>query len=73
MHSQLPRAFSMKLANHYAQLTKGVFQRYDYGIQENLKRYNSTIPPEYPVQNIKTPVYLITSLKDTIATVEVTI
>ncbi|XP_049817537.1 tear acid lipase-like protein isoform X2 [Aethina tumida] len=56
---------------HYAQIVNagGKYQMWDYGEQGNLIAYNSTTPPEYPVENINVPVYLVTSSSDSCGTV----
>lgn len=58
---------------HYAQIVNagGRYQMWDYGKQGNLIAYNSTTPPEYPVENINVPVYLLTSSSDSCATIGV--
>lgn len=72
MFSQIPRAMSWKLIAHYAQfLTSDKFDWFDYGRSKNLEYYNSEEPPEYPVENIKVPIYLMTSADDAFATIKV--
>lgn len=44
---------------------------YDYGYQINQKLYGNSVPPEYPVEKIITPTYLIYSKHDSVATSEV--
>jgi hypothetical protein len=44
---------------------------YDYGIIMNKKLYNIIIPPEYPIDKIIVPTYLIYSKEDSIATPDV--
>lgn len=58
---------------HFAQTldNKGNYLMYDYGSEENLLRYNSTTPPEYPWNRINVPVYLISSTHDSIVSVPV--
>lgn len=67
MLSLNPRGFSYKILAHYIQLI-GIdnFVQYDHGIEENMKYYNSTTPPEYPLSNIKVPLYMIISKDDTL-------
>lgn len=48
-------------------MTGGRFQMFDYGPQINLKRYNSTVPPEYEVKRISVPVHLFVGTEDIIA------
>lgn len=62
-----------KILQHYAQLLvfgNGQFKMFDYGPKENLIRYNSTDPPEYPLSNIQVPVHLICSDKDLLMSLE---
>lgn len=67
--SYFPAGISLKSLEHYAQLimTGGRFQMFDYGPQINLKRYNSTVPPEYNVKQISVPVHLFVGEEDIIA------
>ncbi|CAG9762800.1 unnamed protein product [Ceutorhynchus assimilis] len=59
---------SNKITYHYCQLMQsGRFCMYDYGQQENLKRYNSSQPPDYPLMNITTPIFLVISDSDTMS------
>ncbi|XP_050300262.1 lipase 3-like [Anthonomus grandis grandis] len=66
-----PGGASVYQALHYAQLvTTGRFIKYDWGSKENLKRYNSTKPPEYNFNNIKSPVALMYGESDIVVTKE---
>lgn len=39
---------------HYAQIIKSQkFQRFDFGEEENMKKYDQATPPEYDLSNIK--------------------
>lgn len=56
---------------HYLQLqNSGRFCQYDYGTKENLKRYGSKIPPDYPIGNITTPIALVYSLNDNLVNIK---
>ena len=44
-------------------LISGKFQRYDY-LEQNLKHYNSTTPPEYQLSNVKAAMYLYHGTED---------
>lgn len=57
---------SIKSLMHYAQICKsqGIFAWYDYGIPENLARYNSILPPLYEVGKIPVNVDLIWANND---------
>lgn len=71
--SQHPRSYPWKLFYHYVQqfMAEGRFQMYDYGPLNNIKLYGTEIPPEYPINKIITPTFLIYSDDDSIATTEV--
>lgn len=60
---------SIKSLDHYAQIiaSGGRFQYYDYGSDENVRRYNSSIPPTYPVEDISLPVHLFYGRNDYLA------
>lgn len=50
---------------HFSQLiTSGRFQRFDYGMAINLKKYGSVIPPEYDVSKITSAVVLMCARND---------
>ncbi|KAK8761097.1 hypothetical protein V5799_027636 [Amblyomma americanum] len=40
---------------------------YDHGLVENVKRYGQISPPPYPLERIRLPVALFSSLGDTVA------
>jgi len=54
---------------HFKQiLLSKKFQKFDYGKDENLKRYNSAAPPEYDLSQIKeVPIALFCGSKDQLA------
>ncbi|XP_018563457.1 lipase 1-like [Anoplophora glabripennis] len=69
--SNFPAGASAKQVLHYAQIIeKGKFQKYDWGPKENIRRYNSKIPPEYNLKNITAPVALFYGEADSVATKE---
>lgn len=50
---------------HYGQLVESQrFCRYDFGRERNLIKYNQTMPPEYDLSRVSTPVVLFYSDKD---------
>ncbi|KAI5634906.1 alpha/beta hydrolase fold domain-containing protein [Phthorimaea operculella] len=56
-----PSSFSTKQLIHFGQIIKsGKFRRYDYG-DKNMEIYGSELPPDYPLENISTPVSLFYS------------
>ncbi|KAL3269093.1 hypothetical protein HHI36_008175 [Cryptolaemus montrouzieri] len=69
-YRRYPASFSVKTLLHYMQevTAGGRFQWYNYGEKENLLRYKSTQPPEYDLEKIKLPVYLIYGDKDLVST-----
>jgi len=55
--SHYPAGVNMKNVIHFVQLfTSGKFQAYDYGEKENLFRYGTTTPMEYPLDNYSSKV-----------------
>jgi len=51
-----PAGTSVQNVVHYAQAYKSAaFQMYDWGKEENLKRYNQTTPPQYDLSNFHVP------------------
>jgi len=59
---------------HVLQLTNtDKFQQYNYGHKENLKRYNRSTPPEYPLKTINAPLVLVFSEIDMVATPSVSL
>ncbi|CAH1370510.1 unnamed protein product [Tenebrio molitor] len=62
--------YSWKIIIHYLQLAKSKtkFQMFDYGRRNNLKMYHSEVPPLYPVENVTVPVYLVSSVDDSLTT-----
>lgn len=63
--SHTPAGSSSKQLIHYAQEIKsGYFRQWDYQPFENLHHYQSLYPPEYDLEKITAPIYLIYSLND---------
>lgn len=64
-----PAGTSIKTIVHYAQEIHddGLFKMFDYGTNENQIRYGQLTPPEYPVENITTPITLIYADNDWLA------
>ena len=63
-----PAGAGWKNLVHYGQIIEaGRFQRYDYGADENMKRYGSETPPEYDLSKIKVKTALFTGDVDTLA------
>ncbi|XP_034114669.1 lipase 3-like [Drosophila albomicans] len=56
---------------HYLQEQQsGHFRQYDHGTAKNLEIYGSETPPDYPVEEITSKVYLWYGLNDNLAAVE---
>lgn len=64
-----PAGTSIKTIVHYAQEIHddGLFRMFDYGANENQIRYGQATPPQYPLENISTPVTLIYADNDWLA------
>jgi tRNA U38,U39,U40 pseudouridine synthase TruA len=55
---------SLKQANHYFQLMQNdKFRHYDYK-SDNFKRYNSSLPPDYKLRNVKAKTYIYSGGSD---------
>nr|CAH7769725.1 unnamed protein product [Callosobruchus chinensis] len=52
------------LVHFYTLIHSGKFTQFDYGRAENLKKYNSVVPPEYNLSGISVPITLYTSQND---------
>ncbi|KAJ8922519.1 hypothetical protein NQ315_007549 [Exocentrus adspersus] len=54
-----PAGFAIKELKHYLQLVKSnTFRQFDYGILNNMAKYNKSSPPEYNVSLVTAPVAL---------------
>ncbi|KAJ8928191.1 hypothetical protein NQ314_019254 [Rhamnusium bicolor] len=64
-----PAGTSTKTALHYAQEVKneGKFQQYDYGPAGNMIQYGTPTPPQYKLENIKRPIFLMYAENDILA------
>lgn len=64
-----PAGTSTKTVVHYGQEIhdNGNFQYFDYGKEENLKRYGSEEPPLYNLDNINVPIALFYATNDWLA------
>ncbi|XP_023230279.1 gastric triacylglycerol lipase-like [Centruroides sculpturatus] len=66
--SHFPAGTSTKNFIHYLQLVNSKkFQKFDYGLLENLKKYRQLQPPKYDCNKIKTPIAIFWSLNDLLA------
>ncbi|XP_052820111.1 gastric triacylglycerol lipase-like [Mya arenaria] len=66
--SHSPAGTSVKNIIHYAQSVRsGKFQKFDYGSQENMQKYNQPTPPQYVPGNIRVPVALYSGTDDWLA------
>ncbi|XP_067129246.1 gastric triacylglycerol lipase-like [Centruroides vittatus] len=63
-----PAGTSTQNVVHFAQMVNSrKFQKYDFGKKTNLIKYNQSTPPEYTVENIRTPIALFWGLNDALA------
>lgn len=63
-----PAGTSTRNIIHYAQAVKsGKFCQFDFGEEENMKRYNQTTPPEYDPTKITVPIALFSGTNDWLA------
>ncbi|TMW47663.1 hypothetical protein DOY81_007253 [Sarcophaga bullata] len=68
MIGHVPAGCNFKQFVHYLQLQQNDrFCQYDYGPQENMLRYNHTIPPDYPLDKVTVPVGLFYCLNDNLS------
>lgn len=68
--SNVPAGAGYRNYLHYAQginRKKEVFHRYDYGKNENLKRYGQETPPEYNLANLNFPIAILNGSLDKMA------
>ncbi|XP_035668788.1 gastric triacylglycerol lipase-like isoform X2 [Branchiostoma floridae] len=66
--SHSPAGTSVQNMVHYTQAVKDhKFQMYDYGLVENLLKYNQATPPKYYPENMTVPVALFTGEQDWLA------
>lgn len=71
---QLTQTTAAKTVTHISQLViSEEFQQFDYGAEENLKRYGSTKPPQYDLSKLRVPIYLIRSDNDNLSAKEVNV
>nr|XP_034185020.1 lipase 3-like [Osmia lignaria] len=60
-----PAGASVMQLVHYGQLmNSGKFQRFDHGLITNLQTYKQIQPPQYNLNNITVPVYILYSTND---------
>ncbi|KAL7645419.1 UNVERIFIED_CONTAM: hypothetical protein RMT77_003805 [Armadillidium vulgare] len=66
-----PGGTSFHTVNHYAQqILSDVFQKYDLGAEENLKRYGEETPPAFNLQEAMPPLAFISGDNDFLANPE---
>nr|XP_022910198.1 lipase 3-like [Onthophagus taurus] len=69
--NNLSGGLSMQMLEHYAQMfDRRAFQKFDYGKSENLKIYDSEVPPDYNISKISAPVALFCGRNDPLVTCE---
>nr|XP_023025886.1 lipase 3-like [Leptinotarsa decemlineata] len=65
-----PAGVATKQVLHYAQeINSGRFCQYNLGLIGNTRKYGSMVPPDYNLDEIKTPIHLIYSQNDWMAAV----
>ncbi|KAJ8962629.1 hypothetical protein NQ318_001022 [Aromia moschata] len=64
-----PAGESTKTVVHYIQEIRnsGDFQQYDYGPAGNMIKYGTLTPPQYKLENIKRPIYMMYAKNDILA------
>ncbi|XP_045584704.2 lipase 3 [Procambarus clarkii] len=66
--AHFPAGTSVHTVNHFSQLIlAGVFQKYDYGPEENMIRYGQDTPPLYNLSRVTAPVGLFWGNTDWLA------
>ncbi|KAG5881587.1 hypothetical protein JTB14_034807 [Gonioctena quinquepunctata] len=65
-----PAGISLKMLKHFGQeINSGYFRRYDYGLR-NIRKYNQTYPPNFPLSEASAPIALYYSQNDFFAAIE---
>lgn len=65
IHPAFSRRSGVQQLLHFIQsAASGKFRPFDYGPNENFRIYRATEPPDYPLENISSPVYLYVGEKD---------
>ncbi|CAH0547939.1 unnamed protein product [Brassicogethes aeneus] len=66
-----PAGGSVKQLEHFIQVREAKsFVHFDYGPEENLKRYNSTKPPKYDLKSMDLPTYIYAGQNDIFVAVQ---
>lgn len=59
----------LNVLRHYHQAYQNHrFSQFDYGHEENQKRYKSKTPPEYNLSSVRVPITLVSTKFDALAT-----
>lgn len=65
IYAHYPSGGSVKQLVHYAQLIKSAqFRNYDYGPADNIAKYGTAVPPDYPLNNVNCPVAIFYAVND---------
>ncbi|XP_028027186.1 lipase 1-like [Bombyx mandarina] len=68
VYAHIPSGSSTKQFEHFGQgVSSRHFAKFDYGKVENFRLYSNSTPPEYPLQNITTPIAFFYGLSDLFA------
>ncbi|CAB0010913.1 unnamed protein product [Nesidiocoris tenuis] len=62
--AHFPAGASLKTFHHLGQIFNHGFRQYDYGQKMNRLKYNSTVPPDYPIHQITAPVLMMHGKND---------
>ncbi|KAF6201975.1 hypothetical protein GE061_004371 [Apolygus lucorum] len=62
--AHFPAGSSAKTLHHLAQVFSSGFRMFDYGPEKNLEKYNSTEPPEFPLNKITSSIFLVRGAND---------
>uniref|UniRef100_A0A8C3KR30 Lipase n=1 Tax=Calidris pygmaea TaxID=425635 RepID=A0A8C3KR30_9CHAR len=65
--AHFPAGAAVQNVIHWHQVQPRQFQAYDYGSKENMKKYNQSAPPVYPIEKISTPVAVWSGGRDKFA------
>ncbi|XP_045497930.1 lipase 1-like [Colias croceus] len=66
-----PASNPIKNLYHFAQVSsRDSFSHFDYGKEENLKRYGTELPPDFDLSKVTLPVALISGINDKLSTLE---
>lgn len=71
-----PSSVPAKAYAHYGQWLRSsdhLYRQFDYGKYLNKKIYKSKLPPKYPIDKIKAPIFVVSGRNDWLSTLEVSL